>query len=199
MEAKLRDVPTVEALVEHVRQGVEEIVREALAEAEHLREEADEKLERYDGITSELAALRLEKHSLKHELQDLPARVHVAALDSLAVSYVGEDPDSLQSRYVTARERLPVVEARIGRLENELANLVAGGSRPAKVRNERLLLKHKVREPALDTLNDAAQAVEALRESLPVLVEKAAEDLIRERKRVRDGQTQLWGQAKAAR
>jgi BMFP domain-containing protein YqiC len=197
MEAKLRDVPTVEDLLAGVREGVEEIVREALAAADRLREQADEKLERFDGITSELARLRVERHSLTHDLVELPGRLNVAKLDGLVPDGVGEDPEDLQNRYVAARERAPVVEARIARLEDELADLVAGGSRPAKVRDARLLLKHKVREPALDTLNDAAKAVEALRKDLPVLVEKAAEDLVRERKRVRDGQTQLWGQSKA--
>jgi chromosome segregation ATPase len=198
-EVRTRDVPTVEALVEHVREGVAEIVRDALEEAEHLREQADEKLQRYDGITSELAALRLEKHSLKHELQDLPARVHVAALDSLAVSYVGEDPDSLQSRYVTARERLPVVESRIARLENELANLFAGGSRPSKVSTDggqRRLVKHNAREPILDTLNETASALERLRADLPDVVKDASDDILKERDSLRDGQNQLWGLAK---
>lgn len=53
------------------------------------------------------------------------------------------------------------------------------------------------REQVLDTLNDAAKAVEALRVALPDVVTQAAEDLIRARKRVRDGQNSLWGQAKA--
>ncbi len=60
MEAKLREVPTSDALVEHVREAVEQIVRDALvehvreaveqivrdalAEAERLHEEADEHL-----------------------------------------------------------------------------------------------------------------------------------------------------------
>lgn len=197
--AEIREVPTATELVEHVRAGVEEIVREALAEAERLHSEADEKLERYDATTAELAQLRLELHALKHELEELPARVHVAALDGLVPDSVGEDAEDLQNRYVAARERHPVVEARIGRLENELANLCSGGSRPAKVRNERFVLLHNAREPAMDALNDAAKAVEALRKDLPDVVEKAAADLIRSRNTTRDGQNSLWGQAKVPR
>jgi predicted nucleic acid-binding Zn-ribbon protein len=196
MEAETRSAPTADDLVRDVREGVAAIVRDALAEAGRLREEADENLARYDGIASELAALKVEKHSLKHELEGIPDRISRARLDSLVYGDA-EDPDLLQRRYVVVRERLPVVEARIGRLTAELSNLVAGGGRPAQVRNERHLLKHNGREPALDALNDAAQAVEALRKDLPGVVEKASEDLLSERKRVRDGQTQLWGQSKA--
>ncbi len=198
-EAKLREVPTTADLLAEVREGVAAIVRDALAEADRRREEADEKLAHYDAATRELAALKLEKHGLAHELQELPGRLHVARLDGLVDDPVGEDANLLQNRYVQARERAPVVEARIVRIEAELANLVAGGSRPAKVRNERFVVSHNAREPVLDTLNDAAKAVEALRKDLPDVVEKAAEDLLSERKRVRDGQTQLWGQSKAPR
>jgi uncharacterized protein YoxC len=195
---EVREVPTAEDLLAGVKEDVAEIVRAALEEAATLRSEADECLERYDATTGELTRLRLELHALTHDLQDLPDRITRARLDSLVYG-VGEDPDSLQARYIQVRERAPVVEARIGRLENELSSLVAGGSRPAQVRNERHLLKHKGREPALDVLNDAAKSVEALRKAIPDVVTKAAEDLLSERKRVRDGQTQLWGQAKAQR
>jgi chromosome segregation ATPase len=200
MEAEVRDTPTAEDLLAGVREGVEEIVREALEEAASLREQADEKLQRYDGITSELAALRLEKHALKHDLADLPARVHVAALDSLAVSYVGEAPDLLQRRYVTARERLPVVEDRLSRLEDDLSRITSGGSRPAKVSPEggqRRLLKHESREPALDVLNETVNALERLRNQLPDVVKDVAADLQRERDTLRSGQNNLWGLAKA--
>jgi predicted nucleic acid-binding Zn-ribbon protein len=196
-EAEVRQVPTAEDLVMHVREAVTAIVRDALNEAGRLREEADEKLARFDAINSELSALKLERHSLRHDLAEIPARLHLSRLDALVDDTVGEDPDSLQSRYVVVRERLPVAESRIVRLENELSHLCAGGSRPAKVRNDRHLLKHNGREPALDALNDAAKAVEDLCESLPDVVTKAASDLLRERKRVRDGQAQLWGQSKA--
>ncbi len=191
--------PTTDDLVRDMREGVAAIVRDALNEAERLREEANETLERYDAATGELTRLKLERHALAHDLQELPARVHVAALDGLVDDSVGENAEDLQNRYVQARERAPVVEARIARLADELATLVSGGSRPAKVRDERHLLKHKSREPALDALNETATALERLRADLPEVVEKAAEDLIRERKRVRDGQAQLWGQSKAAR
>jgi predicted nucleic acid-binding Zn-ribbon protein len=196
MEAETRSAPTTDDLVEHVREGVEVNVRDALAEAERLRSEADEKLAHYDGITSELAQLRLELHGLRHEVEGIPDRLAKARLDSLVYG-VGEDPNLLERRYVAVRERLPVAESRIARLESELASLVSGGSRPAKVRNERHLLKHKGREPVLDALQEAAKAVEALREELPDVVEKASEDLIRERNTTRDGQNSLWGQAKA--
>jgi hypothetical protein len=196
---QVREVPTAEALVEHVREGVEEIVRDALAAAERLREEADEKLAHYDAATRELAALKLEKHGLAHELQELPARVQVAALDGLVPDERGEDPDLLQRRYVQARERLPVATARIGRLEDELSRITSGGSRPAKVRDARLLLKHKVREPALDVLNETFNALERLRADLPDAVKDATADLQRERDTLRDGQNQLWGLARAQR
>lgn len=196
MEAEVRQTPTTDDLVQHVRAGVEEIVRDALAEAERLREEADETLERYDDLVNELARLRAERHALTHDLEGIPDRLAKAKLDGLVPDSGGEDPDLLQRRYIQVRERLPVATARIGRLEEELASLVSGGSRPAKVHNERFVLLHNAREPVLGTLNVAAQAVEALREALPDVVEKAAEDLIRERNTTRDGMNQLWGLAK---
>lgn len=196
--SEVMQTPTTDDLVQHVREGVEALVRDALAEADRLREQADEKLESYDAATGELTRLRLELHALKHDLADLPARVHIAALDGLVPDSVGENAEDLQNRYVQARERAPVVEARIARLADELAAITAGGSRPAKVRNERFILLHNAREPAMDTLNDAAKAVEDLCESLPDVVTKASEDLIRERNTTRTGMNQLWGQAKAA-
>ena len=66
--------------------------REALEEAASLREEADEKLARYDAATSELAALRLEKHALKHDLEEIPERINKARLDALIPDDAGEDP-----------------------------------------------------------------------------------------------------------
>ncbi len=194
--------PTSEDLVMHVREAVTAIVRDALNEAERLREEADESLERYDDTNRELVRLRVERHSLTHDLVEIPGRLHVAKLDGLVPDGVGEDPDSLQSRYVAARERLPVVEARIGRLEAELANLVAGGSRPAKVDpsgGARRLVKHTAREPALDVLNETASALERLRDQLPDVVKDASADLRKERDSLRDGQNTLWGLAKAQR
>jgi DNA repair exonuclease SbcCD ATPase subunit len=201
-EAKLREVPTTADLLAEVREGVAAIVRAALAEAERLREEADEKLQRYDATTGELARLRLELHALKHELADLPPRVHVAALDGLVPDGVGEDAEDLQRRYVQARERAPVVEARIGRLEAELSNLRAGGDRPAQVNaqgGERRIIKHNANSPALDALNEAAATLQDLHEQLETVIPKTGEELLRTRDRVRDGQNQLWGLAKARR
>lgn len=199
MEAETRSTPTTDDLVRDVREGVEKIAREALEEAAQIHAEADEKLARYDAASSELARLRLEHHALTHDLEELPGRLHVARLDGLVPDSHGENADSLQTRYIQARERLPVVEQRIVRLENALANLVAGGSRPAKVRNARMLLKYNARQPAMDALNEAAATLVALHASLPDVVEKAAEDFRRERFRVRDSQNVLWGQAKAPR
>lgn len=198
--ADLREVPTVEDLLEHVRAGVAEIVREALAEAERIHEEAARTVARYDAATAELARLRLEIHDLKHALAELPGRVHLANLDGLVPDDHGEDADLLQRRYVQARERMPAVEARIGHLEAELANLVAGGSRPAKVSpsgGQRHLLKHNANQPALDALNEAAAELRDLREQLEAVVPKDGEELLRTRDRVRDSQNMLWGQAKA--
>jgi chromosome segregation ATPase len=199
---EVRETPTAADLLAGVREGVAAIVRDALAEAERLRAEADETLERYDATTGELARLRLELHALKHELADLPPRVHVAALDGLVPDSVGEDAEDLQRRYVQARERLPVATARIGRLEDELSSIVAGGSRPSKVEpsgGQRRLVKHESREPALDVLNETATALERLREALPDAVKDATADLRKERDTLRDGQNQLWGLARAQR
>jgi hypothetical protein len=199
---QVREVPTASAILEEVRSGVEEIVRVALEEAEHLREVADETLARYDATTGELTRLRLELHALKHELADLPPRVHVAALDGLVDGGVGENAEDLQRRYVAARERPPVVEARIARLADELASLVAGGSRPAQVNadgGQRRIVKHTGREPILDTLNETASALERLRADLPDVVKDATADLLKQRDSLRDGQNQLWGLAKAQR
>lgn len=57
---EVRETPTADALLRDVRQGVEEIVRAALAEAARLREEADATLERYDEIVHEATRLRAE-------------------------------------------------------------------------------------------------------------------------------------------
>lgn len=197
--SEVMQTPTTDDLVQHVREGVEEIVRAALEQAASLREQAERTLERYDGTTAELARLRLEKHALAHDLQELPARVHVAALDGLVPDGVGEDAEDLQRRYVAARERAPVVEARIARLADELSAITSGGSRPAQVSAEggaRRIVKHTAREPALDVLNETATALERLREQLPAVVKDASDDLLKERDTLRDGQGQLWGLAK---
>lgn len=193
---------TTDDLVRHVRDGVAQIVRDALEEAERVHEEANETLARYDSATGELAALKLERHSLKHDVADLPQRVHVAALDGLVDDHVGEDAEGLQRRYIQARERLPVAEGRIGRLEEELARLTSGGSRPAKINpqgGERRIVKHNSREGLLDVLNEAATALETLHAKLPDVVKDATAPLVAERDRVRAGQNDLWGQAKAPR
>lgn len=174
-------------------------MREALEEAASLREQADAAVARYDGITSELARLRLERHALTHEADEIPDRLHRARLDGLVPDSHGEDADALERRYIQVRERLPVATARIGKLEEELASLVAGGSRPAKVRNERVLLKHNARSPVLDALQEAVGELRDLHEQLAEVVPKASEDLIRSRDATRDGQNTLWGQAKAQR
>lgn len=49
---------TADALLRDLRAGVKEIVRDALAEADRLREEADETLARYDEIVHEATRLR---------------------------------------------------------------------------------------------------------------------------------------------
>jgi chromosome segregation ATPase len=201
MEAEVRSTPTTDDLLQHVRAGVEAVVRDALEEATNLREEADETLARYDGVASELAALKVERHSLKHDLADLPPRVHVAALDGLAGGSVGENAEDLQNRYVQVRERLPVATARIARLEADLSR-IGSGSRPAKVSPEggaRRLVKHNAREPVLAVLNEAVNALERLRESLPDAVRDASDDLLKERDTLRSGQNDLWGLSKARR
>ena len=114
----------------------------------------------------------------------------------------GEDPDSLQARYIQARERLPVAEQRLDRLDDELASITSGGSRPSKVDpsgGQRRLVKHEARIPILDGLNDVAEELERLRIQLPDVIEKATADLLKERDSLRDGQNQLWGLAKAPR
>ncbi|MEJ7873094.1 MAG: hypothetical protein WKF67_12625 [Rubrobacteraceae bacterium] len=49
---------TADDLLRDLRAGVKEIVRDALAEADRLREEADETLARYDEIVHEATRLR---------------------------------------------------------------------------------------------------------------------------------------------
>jgi predicted nucleic acid-binding Zn-ribbon protein len=197
---QVREATTsTEDLLAGVREGVEEIVRGALAEAATLREEADEKLERYDAATGELTRLRLEVHGLTHEAAEIPERINRARLDAMVPNGGGDDADALERRYIQVRERLPVAEQRIGRLERELAAITSGGSRPAKVSAEggqRRLVKHESREPALDVLNETVNALERLRDQLPDLVKDATGDLQRERDSLRDGQNQLWGLAK---
>ena len=196
-EVDLR-VPTADALLAGVKEGVENIVRDALAEAERMREEADETLERYDDLVNELARLRAERHALKHDLEGIPDRLAKANLDSLVYG-VGEDPDSLQARYIQARERLPVAEQRLGRLEDELSAITSGGSRPSKVDpsgGPRRLVKHASRESIVDNLNEAVTALERLRVELPDVVKEATAPLIKERDGLRNGQNDLWGLAK---
>jgi predicted nucleic acid-binding Zn-ribbon protein len=199
MEAEVRDTPTSEDLLAGVREGVEAIVRDALAEADRRREEADEKLAHYDATTGELARLRLEIHGLTHEAAEIPERINKARLDALVPDGGGEDPALLERRYVAVRERLPVAEQRLARLG--LA-LLGSGSRPAKVDpsgGRRRLVKHNARTPILDGLNETVNALERLREDLPDLVKDATADLRKERDTLRDGQNQLWGLAKAQR
>jgi hypothetical protein len=197
---EVRQAPTAEDLLAGVREGVAEIVRDALAEADRLREAADEKLARYDATTGELTRLRLELHGLTHEAAEIPERINKARLDALVPNGGGEEPEALERRYVQARERLPVATARIDRLEDELSRITSGGSRPSKVDpsgGARRLVKHGSREPILDTLNETFNALERLRADLPDVVKDATADLRKERDSLRDGQTQLWGQSKA--
>jgi chromosome segregation ATPase len=197
---EVREVPTADALLRDVREGVEEIARAALEEADRLREEADDLLQQYDAATSELASLRVEVHGLRHDIQELPQRVQIASLDALVPDEAGEDHDALQARYVAARERLPVAEARLSRLDVELASITSGGSRPSKVSNqggERRLVRHNSREIIVDTLNETAKELERLRIQLPDVVKKATADLLKRRDGLRNDQNMLWGQSKA--
>jgi predicted nucleic acid-binding Zn-ribbon protein len=146
---EVRRAPTAEDLLAGVREGVEEIVRGALEEAAILREEADEKLAQYDALVNELARLRLEIHGLHHEAAEIPIRLQTARLDAMVQNGGGDDADALQARYIAVRERSPVAEDRLSRLDDELASIVAGGSRPSKVSPEgglRKLVKHTARE-----------------------------------------------------
>lgn len=200
-EAEVR-VPTADALLAEVREGVEAVVRDALEAATNLHEEAAATLERYDGITSELTRLKSEIHGLHHEAAEIPARLAKANLDSLIPDSGGEDAEDLQRRYIAARERLPVAEARIARLESELSSLVSGGSRPAQVNpngGQRKLLKHNATSPALDALNEAMATLNDLHEALEEVVPLGGEELRRVRQRVADSQNTLWGQAKVPR
>ncbi len=92
MEAEIRSTPTTDDLVRDVRAGVEEIVRDALTEAERQREEADAKLERYDDLVHEMTRLRGEVFGLRRDLEGLPDRLAKAKLDSLIPDDAGEDP-----------------------------------------------------------------------------------------------------------
>ena len=97
---------------------------------------------------------------------------------------------------------MPVAEARIGRLEDELASIVAGGSRPSKVDpsgGARKLVKHEARIPILDGLNETAKDLERLRDDLPGVVKEATAVLLKERDTLRNDQNLLWGAAKAPR
>jgi chromosome segregation ATPase len=197
MEAK--QIPTADELVDNVRSGIEAIVRDALAEADRLHEEADEHLAHYDNLVNEATRLRSEIFGLRKDIADIPARLQTARLDALVYGG-GEDPDSLKARYIQARERLPVAEQRLGRLEDELSIIVSGGSRPSKVDpsgGQRRLVKHEARIPILDGLNDVAEDLERLREALPDVVTKATEDLLKQRDNLRNDQNMLWGQSKA--
>jgi hypothetical protein len=196
--AEVRSTPT-DDLLAGVKEGVEEIVRAALEAATNLHERADETLERYDEIVHEMTSLRSEIFGLRRDVEGIPDRLAKAKLDSLLYG-VGEDPEDLQRRYIAARERLPVAEARIGKLQEVLASIVAGGSRPAKVSTEggqRRIVKHNARDPILSTLNDVAEDLERLRIQLPDVVKEATADLLKQRDGLRDGQNQLGGLAKA--
>ncbi len=56
MEAEVRSTPTADDLLRDVREGVEEIVRVALEEAERLHLQADETLQQYDATPGIVAA-----------------------------------------------------------------------------------------------------------------------------------------------
>lgn len=200
MEAEIREAQKVEEIVEHVRDEVAAVVVEALTEAIQIQREANLTVERYDGISVEIAALKVEVHGLKHEAEDLPARINKAKLDGLSPTVLGEDAEALKSRYVAARDRMPVAEARIDKLEAELSRLTAGGSRPARVNpngGQRKLLKHNATSPALDALNEAMETLQALHKALETVIPEGGEELRRVRKRMLDSQNTLWGQAKA--
>lgn len=190
---------TADDLVQHVRAGVEGLVRDALEEAHRLHSEADETLARYDEIVHEMTSLRAEIFGLRRDLEELPDRLAKARLGALVDDPVGEDPALLERRYVAARERLPVAEQRLSRLESELASIGSAGSRPAKVEpdgGQRRLVKHESRASILDGLTEIVQDLERLRNQLPDVVGEAADPLIKERDQLRDGQNQLWGLAK---
>lgn len=198
MEAEIREAQKVEEIVEHVRDAVAAIVVESLTEVIEIQDEAKRTVERYDGITSEIAALKVEIHGLKHEVSEIPERINKARLDGLVPDGGGENPSELERRYIEVRERLPVAEARIARLESELSSLVSGGSRPAQVNpngGQRKLLKHNATSPALDALNEAMATLKDLHEALEEVVPKDGEELRLARKRVLDSQNVLWGQA----
>lgn len=91
-EAEIREVPTADDLLAGVREGVEEIVRDALAEADRLHEEASAHLERYDDLVNEATHLRSEIFGLRRDLEGIPDRLAKAKLDSLIPDDAGEDP-----------------------------------------------------------------------------------------------------------
>ena len=143
--------------------------------------------------------MRSEIHGLRHDVAEIPARINKARLDRLVPDGGGDDPGSLQARYIQARERLPVAEQRLGRLEDELSAITSGGSRPSKVDpsgGPRRLVKHASRESIVDNLNEAVTALERLRVELPDVVKEATAPLIKERDGLRNGQNDLWGLAK---
>lgn len=200
MEAEIREAQKVEEIVEYVRDAVAAIVVEALTEAIQIQEEATRTVERHDGITSEIAALKVEVHGLTHDLQEIPERINKARLDGLVPDGGGENPSELERRYIEVRERLPVAESRIDKLEKELANLTAGGSRPARVNpagGQRSLAKHNATSPALDALNEADFLLRELHAALETVIPEGGEELRRVRKRMLDSQNTLWGQSKA--
>lgn len=200
MEAEIREAQKVEEIVEHVRDAVAAVVVEALTEAIGIQAEATRTVERYDGITSEIAALKVERHALTHDLQEIPDRLAKAKLDGLVPDGGGENPSELERRYIQVSERLPAANARIGKLESELSSLTAGGSRPARVNpngGQRKLLKHNATSPALDALNEAMATLKDLHEALEEVVPLGGEELRLVRKRLLDSQNTLWGQAKA--
>jgi predicted nucleic acid-binding Zn-ribbon protein len=200
MEAEIREAQKVEEIVEHVRDAVAAIVVESLTEVIEIQDEAKRTIARFDGITSELAALKVEKHSLTHDLQEIPERINKARLDGLVPDGGGENPSELERRYIQVSERLPAANARIGKLESELSSLTAGGSRPARVNpngGTRKLLKHNATSPALDALNEAMATLNDLHKALEEVVPQGGEELRRVRQRMLDSQNTLWGQSKA--
>ncbi len=122
-EVRTRETHTTDDLLAGVREGVEEIVRAALAEAASLREEADEKLAHYDNLVNEATRLRSEIFGPRKDIAEIPARLQTARLDAMVQKGGGDDAEDLQRRYVQARERSPVAEARLSRLEDEVAFL----------------------------------------------------------------------------